>query len=127
MRQDHAQVQHDLATTRQTLAELEQRRADTARAVGELTASRHRVAAELKAAREQSMAVQQQLAVLSSELESRRNELARLEVGPSASSGPEDLPLETGSTPIAQGSTRSGHQVYRCNDDGSGWICSAGK
>ncbi|MBM6583287.1 hypothetical protein ILT44_24095 [Microvirga sp. BT689] len=124
-RQAQAKVQQDLTAAREQLAALERRQAEMVRVVGEITVSRDRVMAELNEARERSAALQQQLAGIADQLASRRSELAALEEQRSARPSRDDTPRQTGSTLVNEGLANTGQQIYRCDDNESGWICSA--
>ncbi|WP_230533572.1 coiled-coil domain-containing protein [Microvirga roseola] len=78
-REAEAQAQRNLAAVRESLAELQRSRTETARIVDEMTASRNQVLVELQQAQEQSTTVQRQLAEVIDQLTARRNELMAID------------------------------------------------
>jgi chromosome segregation ATPase len=125
MREAQVKTQGDLAAASENLVALERQRSEAARTLGEVTASRDRITAELQQAEERSTALQQQLARLSNQVASRRSELAEIEGQLSATLERNDTSLGRGLAPEVQGASGPTQQIYRCDDDGSGWICSA--
>jgi chromosome segregation ATPase len=134
-REAEAQAQRNLAAARTSLAELERTRTETARIVDEITANRNQVIAELQQARQQSAAVQRQLAGLIDQLTARRNELTaidqRLQDGPpeaqstQAASGQEGSSVAAAEGRATPAPTDAGQQVLGCAESATGWVCSA--